>query len=158
MIVSKYHRITVLKVPKYQSIVVSSPAASFLFYPKADSPFRRPWVLAYILFCKSKLALRYGKPNLPEGVTDNLPLLTRASSLSPACLHLPWLAFPRQKNIRIPGAGKVWNKREKKKESKFRFMEDALTIVLIILLCLVLRPLISAILRGLGSSEHRRDR
>ena len=25
-------------------------------------------------------------------------------------------------------------------------------------LCLVLRPLISAILRGLGSSEHRRDR
>ena len=37
-------------------------------------------------------------------------------------------------------------------------MEDALTLVLIIVLCLVLRPLISAILRGLGSSEHRRDR
>ena len=46
----------------------------------------------------------------------------------------------------------------KGKELKFKFMEDGLTLVLIIVLCLVLRPLISAILRGLGSSEHRRDR
>ena len=37
-------------------------------------------------------------------------------------------------------------------------MEDALTLVLIIVLCLFFKPLISAILRGLGSSEHRRDR
>ena len=37
-------------------------------------------------------------------------------------------------------------------------MEDGLTLVLVIVLCLVLRPLISAILRGIGSSEHRRDR
>lgn len=37
-------------------------------------------------------------------------------------------------------------------------MEDGLTLVLVIVLYLVLRPLISAILRGLGSSEHRRDR
>lgn len=47
---------------------------------------------------------------------------------------------------------------KKGKESKFKVMEDGLTLVLIIVLCLVLRPLISAILRGLGSSEHRRDR
>ena len=33
-------------------------------------------------------------------------------------------------------------------------MEDVLTLVLIIILCLLLKPLISAILRGLGSSEH----
>jgi len=46
----------------------------------------------------------------------------------------------------------------KGKESKFKVMEDGLTLVLVIVLCLVLRPLISAILRGLGSSEHRRDR
>lgn len=37
-------------------------------------------------------------------------------------------------------------------------MEDGLTLVLVIALCLVLKPLISAILRGIGSSEHRRDR
>ena len=37
-------------------------------------------------------------------------------------------------------------------------MEDALTLVLIIVLCLLLKPFIAAILRGLGSSEHRRDR
>lgn len=37
-------------------------------------------------------------------------------------------------------------------------MEDVLTLVLIIILCLLLKPLISAILRRLGSSEHRRDR
>lgn len=37
-------------------------------------------------------------------------------------------------------------------------MEDGLTLVLVIVLCPVLRPLISSILRGLGSSEHRRDR
>ena len=37
-------------------------------------------------------------------------------------------------------------------------MEDVMTLVLIIVLCLVFKPLIAAILRGLGSSEHRRDR
>ena len=37
-------------------------------------------------------------------------------------------------------------------------MEDVMTLVLIIVLCLLFKPLISAVLRGLGSSEHRRDR
>ena len=37
-------------------------------------------------------------------------------------------------------------------------MEDAFTLVLIIVLCVLLKPLIGAILRGFGSSEHRRDR
>jgi hypothetical protein len=64
-------------------------------------------------------------------------------------------AFPKQKNTRIPGSE---SPEHKGKESKFKVMEDGLTLVLVIVLCLVLRPLISAILRGLGSSEHRRDR
>jgi hypothetical protein len=33
-----------------------------------------------------------------------------------------------------------------------------LTLVLIIVLFVIFKPLIAAILRGLGSSEHRRDR
>ena len=37
-------------------------------------------------------------------------------------------------------------------------MEDALTLVLVIVLYLLLKPLVAAILRGLGSSEHARDR
>ena len=64
-------------------------------------------------------------------------------------------AFPKQKNTRIPGPESPGHKG---KESKFKVMEDGLTLVLVIVLCLVLRPLISAILRGIGSSEHRRDR
>ena len=74
---------------------------------------------------------------------------------SPACLHLTGFAFRKQKNIRIPGAGRPGTKG---KRNEFVIMEDALTLVLIIVLCLLLKPLISAILRGLGSSEHRRDR
>ena len=64
------------------------------------------------------------------------------------------LAFRKQKNIRIPGAGRP----ETKGKKSFEDMEDTLTLVLIIVLCLVFKPLIAAILRGLGSSEHRRDR
>ena len=37
-------------------------------------------------------------------------------------------------------------------------MEDVLTIILIVVLCVVLKPILGAILRGFGSSEHRRDR
>lgn len=37
-------------------------------------------------------------------------------------------------------------------------MEDELTLVLVIFLCLMLRPPISTILRGLGCSEQSRDR
>ena len=33
-------------------------------------------------------------------------LLTGEYSLTPACLHLTGLAFRKQKNIRIPGAGR----------------------------------------------------
>jgi hypothetical protein len=50
---------------------------------------------------------------------------------------------------------KAWNEG---KRNEFEIMEDALTLVLIIVLCLLLKPLIAAILRGFGSSEHRRDR
>ena len=76
-------------------------------------------------------------------------------SPSPACLHLIGLAFRKQKNIRIPGAGRPGIKGIR---NDFVIMEDALTLVLVIVLCLLLTPLISAILRGMGSSEHRRDR
>ena len=47
---------------------------------------------------------------------------------------------------------------QKGKEINSGFMEDALTLVLVIVLCLLLKPLVAAILRGMGSSEHRRDR
>jgi len=101
------------------------------------------------------LALRCGKPNLP-GRGDR-----QSSSFDKSVFSVSGLpsssgrAFTKQKNIRIPGAGMSGTKG---KESKFKVMEDGLTLVLVIVLCLVLRPLISAILRGLGSSEHRRDR
>ena len=64
--------------------------------------------------------------------------------------------FPKAEKYTHPLGRKVRNIREK--ESKFKVMEDGLTLVLVIVLCLVLRPLISAILRGMGSSDHRRDR
>lgn len=78
-----------------------------------------------------------------------------AYSPPPACLHLYGLTSRKQKDIRIPGAGRP---ETKGKENEFEIMEDALTLVLVFVLCLLLKPLISAILRGLGSSEHRRDR
>ena len=78
-----------------------------------------------------------------------------AYSPSPACLHLPAGLSQSRKKHASPGPE---SPEHKGKESKFKVMEDGLTLVLVIVLCLVLRPLISAILRGLGSSEHRRDR
>ena len=79
--------------------------------------------------------------------------LTGAYSPSPACLHLTGLAFRKQKNIRIPGAGRLGTKGKRTK-----LMEDVATIILVVVLCILLRPVLRAILRGLGSSEHRRDR
>ena len=114
----------------------------------------RPLVLACIFSCESKPNLRCVKPDLLSGETDNLPPGGSVFSVSGLPSSSGW-AFPKQKNTRIPGAGRSGTKG---KESKFKVMEDALTLILIIVLCLVLRPLISAILRGLGSSEHRRDR
>ena len=74
---------------------------------------------------------------------------------SPACLHLTGLAFRKAEKYTHPRGRKA---RNKGKRNEFVIMEDALTLVLVIVLCLLLKPLISAILRGMGSSEHRRDR
>ena len=63
--------------------------------------------------------------------------------------------FPKAEKYTHPRGRKA---RKKGKRNEFVIMEDALTLVLVIVLCLLLKPLISAILRGLGSSEHRRDR
>ena len=63
--------------------------------------------------------------------------------------------FPKAEKYTHPRGRKVLNKG---KRNEFEIMEDALTLVLIIVLCLLLKPLIAAILRGFGSSEHRRDR
>ncbi len=63
--------------------------------------------------------------------------------------------FPKAEKYTHPRGRKVRNKGKRK---EFETMEDALTLVLIIVLCLLLKPLIAAILRGFGSSEHRRDR
>ena len=37
-------------------------------------------------------------------------------------------------------------------------MEDLLTLILIIALAAVLKPIIKAVLRGMGSTDHYRDR
>jgi hypothetical protein len=66
-----------------------------------------------------------------------------------------WTRFPKAEKYTHPRGRKAW---KKGKRNQFEVMEDALTLVLVIVLCLLLKPLISAILRGLGSSEHRRDR
>ena len=77
-----------------------------------------------------------------------------AYSPSPACLHLPAGLSQSRKKHASPGPEGL-----KQREMKsFEVMEDVLTLVLIIVLCLVFKPLIAAILRGLGSSEHRKDR
>ena len=63
--------------------------------------------------------------------------------------------FPKAEKYTHPWGRKAWNEG---KRNEFEIMEDALTLVLVIVLCLLLKPLVAAILRGLGSSEHRRDR
>ena len=114
----------------------------------------RPRVLAYILSCKSKLANRCVKPDLRAGETDNLrPIGERIVRLRLASL-LEFSLFESRK-YRHPRGNKA---RNKGKRNEFVIMDDALTLVLIIVLCLLFKPLIAAILRGLGSSEHRRDR
>lgn len=37
-------------------------------------------------------------------------------------------------------------------------MEDLLTVILIVALIFLLKPVLKAILRGFGSSDYRRDR
>ncbi len=104
--------------------------------------------------CKSKLIRRCVKPDLRAGETDNLPPLGESIvRLRLASIHR--IRFAKAEKYTHPRGRKDRNIREKK---QFWVMEDALTLVLVIVLCLLLKPLISAILRGLGSSEHRRDR
>ena len=91
--------------------------------------------------------------NLRAEETDNLPPgRERILRLRLAFIYMGSLSESR-KIYASPGR-KAW---KKGKRNQFEVMEDALTLVLVIVLCLLLKPLISAILRGLGSSEHRRD-
>ena len=114
----------------------------------------RPRVLAYILSCKSKLALRCVKPGLRAGETYNLPpVWERILRLRLAFIYTGLLPESRKKYASPEPEGQ-----EEREKKSIEVMEDALTLVLVIVLCLLLKPLISAILRGLGSSEHRRDR
>ncbi len=114
-----------------------------------------PGGLAYMLFCKPKLALRGVKPDPRSRGDGQSSSRTGAYSPSPACLHLSGIRFPKAEKYTHP---RVRKGRNKGKRNEFKVMEDALTLVLIIVLCLLLKPLVAAILRGLGSSEHRRDR
>jgi hypothetical protein len=41
---------------------------------------------------------------------------------------------------------------------KTKVMEDITTIILIVEVCFLLKPILGAILRGFGCSENRRDR
>ncbi len=105
------------------------------------------------LFCKTKLALRVVKPNRLRGDGQSSSLPERIIRLRLASL-LEFSLFESRK-YRHPRGNKA---RNKGKRNEFVIMDDALTLVLIIVLCLLFKPLIAAILRGLGSSEHRRDR
>lgn len=58
-----------------------------------------------------------------------------------------------RKNRTVPGA-----ERRKTKGIRFKIMDDAMTIILVVVLFILLKPILGAILRGFGSSEHRRDR
>ena len=158
MKVPKYHSITVLKVQKYQSIVVSSPEASFFFcHPEGFLPSLRPRVLAYILFCKSKFTLRYVKPDLRSRGAGQSSSFDKSVFSVSGLPSSSGIRFPDAEKNTHPGAGRSGIE-GKRKRIKVQVMEDALTVVLVIVLCLLLKPLISAILRGMGSSEHRRDR
>ena len=53
----------------------------------------------------------------------------------------------------VPGA-----ERRKTEGKRIKVMEDVTTIILIVVICFLLKPVLGAILRGFGSSEHRRDR
>ena len=93
--------------------------------------------------------------NLRAGETDNLPPgRERILHLRLAFIYMGSLSESR-KIYASPGPE---GSKKKGKRNEFVIMEDALTLVLVIVLCLLLKPLISAILRGMGSSEHRRDR
>lgn len=58
-----------------------------------------------------------------------------------------------RKNRTVPGA-----ERRKTKGKRIMSMDDAMTIILVVVLFILLKPILGAILRGFGSSEHRRDR
>ena len=79
----------------------------------------------------------------------------RAGEMRLRLVFISRARFPKAERHTHPRGRKAW---KKGKRNQFKVMEDALTLVLVIVLCLLLKPLISAILRGLGSSEHRRDR
>ena len=55
----------------------------------------------------------------------------------------------------VPGAER---RKTEGKRIKIKVMEDVTTIILIVVICFMLKPILGAILRGFGSSEHRRDR
>jgi len=82
-------------------------------------------------------------------------LLEGAYSPHPTCLGLPPHAFTKQKNMTVPGAER---RKTEGKRIKIKVMEDVTTIILIVVICFLLKPILGAILRGFGSSEHRRDR
>ena len=84
-----------------------------LYNKRIIYPFMRPRGLAYILSCKTKLTHRCVKPDLWSRGDGQSSSRTGAYSPLPACLHLTGFAFPKQKNKRIPGAGRP-EQREKK--------------------------------------------
>lgn len=96
--------------------------------------------------------MRQARPAL-RGDGQSSSLRERILRLRLAFIFRP--DFPKAEKYTHPRGRKAW---KKGKRNQFEVMEDALTLVLVIVLCLLLKPLISAILRGLGSSEHRRDR
>ena len=114
----------------------------------------RPRVLAYILSANLSSPIDASSQTCGQGrLTIFLPCGSVFSvSGLPSSLRA---RFPKAEKYTHPRGRKA---RKKGKRNEFVIMEDALTLVLIIVLCLLLKPLISAILRGMGSSEHRRDR
>ena len=114
----------------------------------------RPRVLAYILSANLSSSIDASSQTCWQG---------RRTIFLPYGSVFSVSGLPSSDRARFPKAEKYTHPRGRKarnkgKRNEFVIMEDALTLVLVIVLCLLLKPLISAILRGMGSSEHRRDR
>ena len=113
----------------------------------------RPRVLAYILSANLCSSIDASSQTCGQGSRTIFLPWERIARLRLASIYR--IRFPKAEKYTHPRGRKAW---KKGKRNQFWVMEDALTLVLVIVLSLLLKPLISAILRGLGSSEHRRDR
>ena len=77
-----------------------------------------------------------------------------------AVIEVTWHQVTAFKNDKMPDFSTLVKgaERRKTKGKRIMSMDDAMTIILVVVLFILLKPILGAILRGFGSSEHRRDR